>query len=374
MRSRLGPILLVLTLQQLGASGGAVAVAAGSTGLRAGALPTNPTSATIAMSTPGTSSSSGSALPSSSRSRASLLAFINGLSGQSRHILLGQHTNYWDSNPMDIVTRIPTLTGSQVAMIGVGNFFLGDDGVSNSLGVSPAAYAAIANSWLAGGGIVVVTQEASNPYSIGEPHADIYTAGTNANNKWNTYLDAQVAWFKQLHGAVIWRPFAEANYGHSFGNLTPAEMVLLWQYTHEYFASHGVTNVVWMLNLNAWDQRNRGSTYFNGSDYYPGSEYVDIVSMDSYPPNAGPWVTTMYNYFVTTGKPIFFGEVGSNSNDGAVAANTFDNSTILAQVKANFPKVVGMLFWCLKQGIAKQNGASTLMSDPAIITLGTLPH
>jgi mannan endo-1,4-beta-mannosidase len=374
MRSRLGPILLVLTLQQLGASGGAVAVAAGSTGLRAGALPTNPTSATIAMSTPGTSSSSGSALPSSSRSRASLLAFINGLSGQSRHILLGQHTNYWDSNPMDIVTRIPTLTGSQVAMIGVGNFFLGDDGVSNSLGVSPAAYAAIANSWLAGGGIVVVTQEASNPYSIGEPHADIYTAGTNANNKWNTYLDAQVAWFKQLHGAVIWRPFAEANYGHSFGYLTPAEIVLLWQYTHDYFASHGVTNVVWMLNLNAWDQRNRGSTYFNGSDYYPGSEYVDIVSMDSYPPNAGPWVTTMYNYFVTTGKPIFFGEVGSNSNDGAVAANTFDNSTILAQVKANFPKVVGMLFWCLKQGIAKQNGASTLMSDPAIITLGTLPH
>jgi hypothetical protein len=275
---------------------------------------------------------------------------------------------------MDIVTRIPTLTGSQVAMIGVGNFFLGDDGVSNSLGVSPAAYAAIANSWLAGGGIVVVTQEASNPYSIGEPHADIYTAGTNANNKWNTYLDAQVAWFKQLHGAVIWRPFAEANYGHSFGYLTPAEIVLLWQYTHDYFASHGVTNVVWMLNLNAWDQRNRGSTYFNGSDYYPGSEYVDIVSMDSYPPNAGPWVTTMYNYFVTTGKPIFFGEVGSNSNDGAVAANTFDNSTILAQVKANFPKVVGMLFWCLKQGIAKQNGASTLMSDPAIITLGTLPH
>jgi Glycosyl hydrolase family 26 len=274
---------------------------------------------------------------------------------------------------MDIVTPIPALTGSQVAMIGVSNFFLGSNGVSDSLGVSPAAYAAIANSWLAGGGIVVVTQEASNPYSSGEPLADVYTAGTNANNKWNTYLDAQVAWFKQIHGAVIWRPFAEANFGHSFGNLKPAEMVLLWQYTHDYFASHGVTNVLWMLNLNAWDQRNKGSTYYNGSDYYPGSAYVDIVSLDSYPPNAWPWVTSMYNYFVTTGKPIFFGEVGSNSDDSAVVVDTFDNSKILAQVKANFPKVVGMLFWGLNQAIAKQNGASTLMSDPAIITLSDVP-
>jgi Glycosyl hydrolase family 26 len=274
---------------------------------------------------------------------------------------------------MDIVTPIPALTGSQVPMIAVSNFFLGSNGVSDSLGVSPAAYAAIANSWLAGGGIVVVTQEASNPYSGGEPLADVYTAGKNANNKWNTYLDAQVAWFKQLHGAVIWRPFAESNYGHSFGNLTPAENVLLWKYTHEYFASHGVTNVLWMLNLNAWDQRNHGSTYYSGSDYYPGSEYVDIVSMDSYPPNAGPWVTTMYNFFVTTGKPIFFGEVGSNPNDSAVAVDTFDNSKILAQVKAHFPKVVGMLFWCLNQGIAKQDGASALMSDPAVITLSDVP-
>jgi hypothetical protein len=53
--------------------------------------------------------------------------------------------------------------------------------------------------------------------------------------------------------------------------------------------------------------------------------------------------------------------------------DTFDNSKILAQVKANFPKVVGMSFWCLNQGIAKQNGASTLMSDPAIITLSDVP-
>jgi len=274
---------------------------------------------------------------------------------------------------MDIVTPIPALTGSQVAMIGVSNFFLGSNGVSDSLGVSPAAYAAIANSWLAGGGLVVVTQEGSNPYSSGEPLADVYTAGTNANNNWNTFLNTQAAWFKSLNGTVIWRPFAEANYGHSFGNLTPAEMVLLWQYTHDYFASHGVTNVLWMLNLNAWDQRNHGSTYYNGSDYYPGSAYVDIVSMDSYPPDAGPWVTAMYNYFVTTGKPIFFGEVGSNSDDSAVVVDTFDNSTILAQVKANFPKVVGMSFWCLNQGIAKQNGASKLMSDPAIITLSDVP-
>jgi hypothetical protein len=277
---------------------------------------------------------------------------------------------------MDIVTPIPAATGSQVAMIAVSNFFLGANGVSNSTAISPAAYAAIADSWLAGGGIVVVTQEASNPYSRGEPLADVYTPGTNANNNWNAFLNTQAAWFKSLNGTVIWRPFAECNFrgsAHSFANLTPAEMVLLWQYTHNYFASKGVTNVLWMLNLNAWDQRNHGSTYYSGSDYYPGSAYVDIVSLDSYPPNAGRWVNAMYNFFVTTGKPIFFAEVGSNPDDAAVVDNTVDNSTILAQVKANFPKVVGMLFWCFNQGIAKQNGASTLMSDPAIITLSDVP-
>ncbi|MGP8178504.1 MAG: Calx-beta domain-containing protein, partial [Steroidobacteraceae bacterium] len=52
------------------------------------------------------SASAGSACSSSSptSSTACLLAFINGLSGQSRHILSGQHTSYWDSNPMDVVT------------------------------------------------------------------------------------------------------------------------------------------------------------------------------------------------------------------------------------------------------------------------------
>jgi hypothetical protein len=277
---------------------------------------------------------------------------------------------------MDIVTPIPAATGSQVAMIAVSNFFLGADGVSNSTGVSSTAYAAIANNWLAGGGIVVVTQEASNPYSSGESLADVYTPGTNANNNWNAFLNTQAAWFKSLNGTVIWRPFAEINFpgsAHSFANLTPAQAVLLWQYTHDYFASKGVTNVLWMLNLNAWDGRNNGSTYYNGSDYYPGSAYVDIVSLDSYPPNAGPWVNGMYNYFVTTGKPIFFAEVGSNPNDAAVVVDTVDNSTILDQVKVNFPKAVGMLFWCFNQGIPKQNGASTLMSDPAIITLSDVP-
>jgi hypothetical protein len=328
------------------------------------------------MSTPGTSgSSSGSALPSSSSSTASLLAFINGLSGQSRHILLGQHTNYWDKNPMDIVTPIPAATGSQVAMLGTSNYFLGSDNVSDSLGVSPATYASISNTWLASGGIVVVTQNPAIPWTSGEAVTDTYTPGTNANNKWNTYLDAQVAWFKQLHGAVIWRPFGEPNFPGHFGTqFTPAQLVLLWKYTHDYFASKGVTNVLWMLNLNAWDVRNHGSTYYSGSDYYPGSAYVDIVSLDSYPPKPSwGWVNTVYNFLVTTGKPIIFAEVGSNPNDSAVVVNTFDNSTILNMVKANFPKVVGMLFWCFNQGIAKQNGASTLMSDPAIITLSDVP-
>jgi hypothetical protein len=357
----------------------------------------SPSSATVAMSgtsTAAASSSSSSSSGGSSQSAAAsasstctsssptssttcLLAFINGLSGQSRHILAGQHANYWDSNPMDIVTPIPGATGSQVAILGTSNFWLNKDGVTSS---TTSWFVSKTNAWLAQGGIVLVSQEPINPFAGGEAITDIWTPGTNANNKWKAYLDTQVALFKQINGTVMWRPFAEANYGHSFGNLTPAEMVLLWQYTHEYFASHGVTNVVWMLNLNAWDQRNHGSTYYDGSDYYPGSSYVDIVSMDSYPPygvvgatSPAPWVKDMYNFFLTTGKPIFFGEVGSNSNDNAIVVDTVNNDTIVQEVVTGYPKVVGILFWCLNQAIAKQNGASAVMSNPAVITLSDVP-
>ncbi|MGC2461177.1 MAG: glycosyl hydrolase, partial [Steroidobacteraceae bacterium] len=203
------------------------------------------------------SSSAGSACSSSSptSSTACLLAFINGLSGQSRHILSGQHTNYWDRNPMDIVTPIPAATGSQVAILGLTNYWTGT--ASTDYGTAPESFVEYANGWLAQGGIVLVSQSPKSPLASGEPYADIHTPGTAAYVKWHSFLDEQIAKFKQINGTVIWRPFIELN-GHwswwvSNQNQDQADFKIIWQQMHDYFAANGVNNILWLFNVNDWD-------------------------------------------------------------------------------------------------------------------------
>jgi Glycosyl hydrolase family 26 len=328
MRRAIGLLFLGLALQQL-ASGGVVAATA----------------------------------PSSGNSTASLLAFINGLPRQSRHILLGQHSNYWDSNPMGIVTPIPAAAGGkQVAILGTSNYWLNGDGVTSS---TTPWFVSATNAWLAKGGIVLVSQEPINPFASGEAVTDIWTPGTNANNKWKSYLNTQVALFKQLNGPVLWRPFPEPNENHFGSQFTPAQFVLFWQYTHDYCVSQGLNNVLWVFNLNYWDPKRFAS------QWYPGSAYVDIVSLDSYPPDSNS--NNIYNFYLTTGKPIIFAEVGGNSNTSAERPGTFDNSTILAAVKASFPQAVAIVYWCQNEGLAQQQGPSAVLNDPAVVTLSDLP-
>jgi len=263
---------------------------------------------------------------------------------------------------MDDVTPIPAATGSQVAILGTSNYWLGSDGVSNSLSGGSAEFLTLSNNWLAQGGIVLVSQEAPIPWSSGEPVTDTYTTGTNANNNWNAYLNSQIALFKQLNGTVMWRPFIEPNGNHFGSQFTPAQFQTLWQYTYNYCKSKGLNNVLWVFNLNYWDPNKQAS------QWYPGNAYVDIVSVDSYPPDSNS--NNAYNFFVTTGKPIMFAEVGV---DGGGAAYSGDYSTVLATVKSSFPKVFAMVVWCQTWQLSQQGGEGAFMSDPAIVTLSDIP-
>ncbi|MGC2462751.1 MAG: glycosyl hydrolase, partial [Steroidobacteraceae bacterium] len=367
MRGAIGSFFLVLALQQLGAAGGVVAAASGSTGLRDGALPGEPTSAAIAVSTPHTGvsrvssgSSSGSASSSSSfSSTASLLAYLNGLSGQSRHILSGQHTNYWDSNPMDIVTPIPSGSGGkQVAILGTSNDWTGT-GVE---GLNPTAsngFVTLTNAWLAQGGIVLVSQSPKSPLANGEPYADVHTPGTAAYVKWHSFLDEQIAKFKQINGTVIWRPFIELNGKWSWWvpdqNQDQADFKIIWQQMHDYFAANGVNNILWLFNVNDWDSS------ADVTAWYPGSAYVDLVSLDAYPPGA-KGDTPVYDALVATGKPVMYAEVGvHSSNNSSVSQHSYDTSTILATINANFPKIFAVVIWCQNYALPLQEGESAFM-------------
>ena len=98
--------------------------------------------------------------------------------------------------------------------------------------------------------------------------------------------------------------------------------------------SQGVTNVLWVYKVN--------SGAGNYTQYYPGASYVDIVSWDLYPVEAGDPV---YPALMTLNKPIMVAETGENPNDGSVAPYSGNTDQLLNIVKANFPAVFAMVIW-----------------------------
>jgi mannan endo-1,4-beta-mannosidase len=290
-----------------------------------------------------------------------LLTYLKGLPVSTKHVLSGQHTSYWSSNPMDYVDAVSRQTGRNVAILGTA-LALSD---SSEDGVR------LSNQWLAAGGVVLVSLWPVDPFSRrndndrGLPFSNLTTPGNAAYQAWFAYLDSIAAQLRQIHGPVLFRPFVELN-GNWFwwGGQPTAQFVTVWQQMHDYLVkTKGLTNLLWVYNVNT------GSG--NYAAYYPGPTYVDIVSMDSYPPSAAD--VPMYNALLALGKPIIYAEIGPNSNNSAVAPFSADSSRLLAQVKAEFPQVVAVVFWCQNAGIPKQNGAAALLSDPAIINRSELP-
>ena len=320
----------------------------------------SPTSATISLSSTnsgssksGSSSSGGS---SASGSATSLLNYLNGLSGQSKHILSGQHASLWDSNPLDYEQAATSQTGKTVAILGISSGAQGS--TENTV--------AMANAWLAQGGIPLVSWWPGGTPSgtTTVPFAQITQPGTAGYVTWYQLLDAQIALLKAIKGPVLYRPFVELN-GNWFwwGNQNTAQFIAAWQQMHAYFASKGVTNVLWVYNVNA----DTG----NYTQYYPGAAYVDVVSWDAYPPTSGD---PTYTALSSLGKPIMLAETGVESpNNNAVAPFSGDNSQLLATVKANFPKVIALVIFCQNWALSEQNGAAALMNDPATIAMSDLP-
>ena len=309
------------------------------------------------------SSGSGSSGASSVSAQASaLLNYLTGLSGDSRHILTGQHSSYWDANPLDNIQALHSQTGTYPAILGT----------TLSMTGSPENGVALANQWLGQGGIVLVSLWSDDPaggvynaaYS-GSNFSDVYTPGNAINTAWNAYLDKIAAQLKQINGPVLLRPFVELD-GNWFwwGHQPTAQFIALWQYTwNRIMVTDGVTNALWVYNVNAYSG--------NYTAYYPGSAYVDIVSWDSYPPTAID--TLWYNALVALGKPIILAETGVLSSDNSAVAPFAGNTNNLLQlVKASFPKVVAMVVWCQNAALSEQQGAESFMTDSAVFNLADL--
>ncbi|NUT48392.1 MAG: beta-mannanase [Saccharothrix sp.] len=120
-------------------------------------------------------------------------------------------------------------------------------------------------------------------------------------------MDAIAVQLKRLADAkvpVLWRPLHEAEGGWFWwGAKGPGPAKQLYRLLHDRLVGHhGLHNLVWVWNSVS-------------PDWYPGDDVVDVVSMDSYPPQGdhGP-VIGPYERLVELGgdrKLVALGEVGS---------------------------------------------------------------
>ncbi|MFT7834644.1 glycosyl hydrolase [Saccharothrix sp. BKS2] len=129
-------------------------------------------------------------------------------------------------------------------------------------------------------------------------------------------MDAIAVQLKRLADAevpVLWRPLHEAEGGWFWwGAKGPEAAKELYRLLHQRLVGHhGLHNLIWVWNSVA-------------PEWYPGDDVVDVVSMDSYPPQGdhGP-VIGPYERLVELGQDrrlVALGEVGSIPDPDLLAA------------------------------------------------------
>lgn len=306
-----------------------------------------------------------------------LPAYITGLVGGG-NVLVGQHTNYWDSNPLDTLNSLQTQTGQNPAIIGVGPDLNSTELVS--VGTTGGTYGgiALANQFISQGYIVLVSLWPGNPLNgatmwggsqgttplAAANFANITSPGTNEYNAFQTWLANVYATLKLINGPFLFRVFFEMD-GTWFwyGNQSSTQFVAMWQLAHNYLAPK-LPNMQWCFAPNY----SVSASQFNA--YYPGSSFVDLVGLDNYGNAAAN--SALESACQATGKPAMFFEFGAGLVNN-ISADSVNNLTSFQNVRNNYPYFIGCVWWCQSTALANQNNASGVMSNANAIVRSGLP-
>ncbi len=318
-----------------------------------------------------------------------LLSYMKSLTGKG--VLSGQYANYTAAGMMNQVPLISSGTGSSPAILGT---FM-SLGKASSL----ADVVALSNEWLAKGGIVITMLSPGNPTWAATPGGDPILAadGTGGPTRgpgqsgghpinfgnllvngspewkvWHAFLDQLVVKFQAIKGPIIVRPFPELNRNEEWWSVayqTPDQFKAVWQQMVTYIRSQGVTNVLWCLNFSG-SQPHLDTTV---PLYYPGSDYVDIVSLDHYPPQF-PYDGVGITALAATGKPVMYAEMGAVKGNPLPAPFSGDTGLALQVVTDHYPQVVATVVWAATLALPMQLGMDAYMSNPKIVNLSDLPR
>lgn len=143
---------------------------------------------------------------------------------------------------------------------------------------------------------------------------DLFTEGTEINNRWKAQVDAVAFFLRQLQDEkipVIWRPYHEMNGDWFWWGSRPADYVKLYRMLYDRITNfHKINNLLWVFNGNELGSPN----VQDYEPFFPGRDYIDILATDIY--NHG-YNKRDYDTLLklANGKPIAWGEVGPLPTD-----------------------------------------------------------
>ena len=247
-------------------------------------------------------------------SPATVVDYLKSITGN--HVVSGQHNKEPATAPQQYSQQVRDVTGQWPGLWG-GDLQFNPSDVANRQTVINQAKTEWKN-----GSLVTLTWHACSP-TVGNTCAfdggvktsitdaqfkQITTPGSALSNAWRNQMAAVVPYLKQLKDAgvpVLWRPFHEMNeswnwWGHRPGANGSRK---LYQQMRDYFDSQGLTNLIWVWNV----QDNPAGGW---ATYYPGSNYVDVVTLDAWyknHPSAGDYQQILS---IAGSKPIAIAEMG----------------------------------------------------------------
>jgi mannan endo-1,4-beta-mannosidase len=246
--------------------------------------------------------------------KATVLNYLRSITGSK--IVSGQHNKEPASAPGQYTAQVNAVTGQWPGLWGGDMMFRADDQNNRQRVVDQAR-----TEWR-NGSLVALTWHACSP-TVGRTcefdggvktritdaqFQQIVTGGTALNQTWRARMAEVVPYLRQLRDAqipVLWRPFHEMNETWNWWGGRPGANggAKIFQQMKDYFDSQGLTNLIWVWNV-------QDNPTANWAQYYPGSAYADVVSLDVWYkgyPSSGDYQQMQS---IAAGKPIAIAEMG----------------------------------------------------------------
>jgi hypothetical protein len=303
--------------------------------------------------------------------------------GDTTSVISGQQAivRGFDLGTSEFTTIANASSGARPGVAGVDYFHWTENGSGYQFDYQTSN--AFAKAHWAAGGLVKMTMHCynfmtgqsgnTNPAAfpsntqIGQSVID----GTAENIALKAMFDRVITGLLDLQNSgvvVLFAPWHEWNFYWSTVNngITSANLKALWQFTHDYFISQGVHNVLWTYAPKA----DAADTSIM-TDKYPGDAYVDVIAFSVYDPVAAGTTLGHYTAAAATGKPVGLAEFGPGL-DPITTGYSMVNG-ILSAITTHNPRICFIMNWWSGHGI--QNTASNgtpYMTDAKVLNRGEI--